>query len=144
MSFALGTMLLICVAATVRSWRRIFQRNRPRPAPRPGTAWVTHTLQVAAFAVLADLVDLISISVHASDPTSFYQFGHLEGWLRVEVLLSVIALIALVLGVVSAVNAQRRTLRAITRIKFAIATAVCIYFCCFILHFHLIASPTRY
>lgn len=143
-SVALGTVLLICIAAIARSWRRLFQRKRPKPAPQPGTIWMTHPLQLAAFAVLAVIIDLIAIGVYLSDVTSFYQVGHLDVWLRVEVILATLALIWLLFGVVSGVNAQRRQLRPITRIKFAITTLACLYFCYLIFYFHLIASPNRY
>ncbi len=58
LTVALGTMLLLVIAALVRTFRRIFQRKRAKLAPQTGTAWVTFAMQFAAFAVVALLIDL--------------------------------------------------------------------------------------
>jgi hypothetical protein len=144
LSIALITMLLVCLAALVRLFRRIFLRKRAKLAPQPGTAWLTAPIQLAAFAVLAVLIDFAVLASHLSDVTSFFQLGHLDPWLRVEVFLATIALIAMFFGFLSGLRALRRPLRAITKLKFAIVTLSCVYLGWFLLYFHLIGSATHY
>jgi CubicO group peptidase (beta-lactamase class C family) len=144
LTIALTTILLICIAALARTYRRIFLHRRPNLAPQPGTAWLTHPIQLAAFAVLALLIDLALIANHLSEITNFQQLGHLDPWLGVLVFLSVIALITLIFAVISGFNALRRPLRLITRVKFLIATLSCLYLGWFIIYFHFIASPTHF
>jgi CubicO group peptidase (beta-lactamase class C family) len=144
LSVALLTMLLLVIAALVRTWRRIFQRRRARLAPQPGTAWATRPIQIAAFAVLALLIDLACIITHLSEITSFYQIGHLDPWLRVEVLLAAIAFLTLLAAFISSLRALGRPLRFITKLKFAIVALSCIYLGWLLLFFRLMASPTRF
>lgn len=141
---ALATMLLLVIAALVRAWRRIFQHKRAKIAPQPGTAWVTRPMQIAACMLLFLLIDIGCLVSHVSDTSSFYQIGYLTPWLRVEVFFATLTLIALIFAFISGVNALRRPLRLITRLKFALVTLSCIYLSWFLLYFHLIASSTHY
>ncbi|HZQ42608.1 MAG TPA: serine hydrolase domain-containing protein [Acidobacteriaceae bacterium] len=141
---AVGTMLLLVIAALVRSFRRIFQRKRAKLAPQPGTAWATFAIQLAAFAVIALLVDIAVIVSHVSEVSSFYQIGHLDPWLRGEVALAIIVFITLIFGFFSAVRALTRPLRMITKLKFAVVIFSCVYLGWFLLFFHLMSSPTRF
>jgi CubicO group peptidase (beta-lactamase class C family) len=144
LTLALITILLICIAAILRTYRRLFQHKRPKPVPQPGTAWLTWPMQLAAFAVLALGIDFVVIGNHVSDVTSFFQLGHLDPWLRVEVILATVALILMIFGVISGLLALRRPLRLITKLKFLIVVLSCVYLGWFLLYFHLIASPSRF
>lgn len=141
---AVGTMLLLVIAALVRTFRRIFQRRRAKLAPQPGTAWATFAIQLAAFAVIALLADIAVMVSHVSEVSSFYQIGHLDPWLRVEVGLAIIVFITLILAFFSAVRALTRPLRMITKVKFAVVIFSCVYLGWFLLFFHLMSSPTRF
>jgi hypothetical protein len=141
---ALMTMLLLVIAALVRTFRRIFQRKRTKLAPQAGTAWATFAIQLAAFAVVALLIDFAVMISHVSEVSSFYQLGHLDPWLRVEVLLAVIVFLTLVLAFFSAVRALTRPLRMITKLKFVVVIFSCVYLSWFLLFFHLMSSPTRF
>ncbi|HEY4011553.1 MAG TPA: serine hydrolase, partial [Acidobacteriaceae bacterium] len=144
LAIAIGTMMLLVIAVLVRTVRRVFMRRRPTLAPQPGTVWATHSMQVAAFAVLALIIDLAILLTHVSGITSFYGFGHLDAWLRIEVIVATIVFLTLVVAFVSGVRVLRRPLRAITKLKFAIVTLSCLYLGWFLLFFHLIGSPSRY
>lgn len=144
LTVALVTMLLLVVAAIVRVWRRIFLRKRARLAPQPGTAWVTRPMQIAGFVLLILLIDMACLVSHVSDISSFYQIGHLAPWLRVEVFLAILTFVALISAFISSVNALRRRLRFITRIKYALVLFSCVYLGWFLLYFHLMGSATRY
>jgi hypothetical protein len=137
-------MLLLVIAALVRTWRRVFLHKRAKLAPSPGTAWATFSMQLAAFAVLALLIFIAVLVSHVSEVTNFYQIGHLDPWLRVEVLLAVTVFLTLIFAFLSSLRALRRPLRFITRLKFSIVMLSCVYLGWFLLFFHLIARPSRF
>jgi CubicO group peptidase (beta-lactamase class C family) len=141
---SLLAILAACIAPLVRTFRRIFHRSRPALAPQPGTIWLTHPLQFAAFACLAVIADLIFLITHFSDISNFYQIGHLDNFFTVQNVLTIIALLAIIAGVISGVRVLRRQLRMITKLKFALVTLSCLYVSWFFLHFHFIGSAHHY
>ncbi len=46
---SIGILALVILASLIRTWRRLFQRQRPRPEPQPGTIWLTTAPRLAAF-----------------------------------------------------------------------------------------------
>ena len=144
LAVALVTMLLLVIAALVRAWRRLFQYKRAKPAPQPGTAWATFSMQLAGFAVLMLLIYVVLLVSHTSQISNFYQIGHLDPWLWVEVLLAVIVFFTLIFAFLSSLRMLRRPLRFITRLKFTIVMLSCLYLGWFLLFFHLTSSPSRF
>jgi CubicO group peptidase (beta-lactamase class C family) len=143
--FSLVTILLACIAPLVRTFRRLFLRSRPAIAPQPGTIWLTRPLQLAALACLANLAYLGVILAHTAEVTNFYQIGHLEPYFIIQNILTVIALLAILAGVISGIGVLRRQhLRLITRLKFALVTLSCLYFAWFFFYFHFIGSAHLY
>lgn len=141
---ALVTMLLLVIAALVRTFRRVFMRRRAKLAPQPGTMWATFATQLSAFAVIALGIYLAVMISRLSEITSFYQIGHLDPWLRIEVLLAVIVLLTLIFALLSSLRVLARPLRMITKLKFALVAFSCAYLGWVLLFFHLIACPTRF
>jgi len=144
LGIALVTMISLVIAALVRTVRRMFWQKRTKLAPQPGTRWATFPMQLAAFAVLGLLIYIAVLVSRLSEVTSFYQIGHVDPWLRIEVLLAAIVLLALFVAVVSGVRAMLLPLRRITKLKFAIVIFSCVYLGCFIVFFHLVGSPSRF
>jgi CubicO group peptidase (beta-lactamase class C family) len=144
LAIALGTMLLLVFAALVRTGRRIFLRKRAKLAPQPGTRWATFSMQLAGFALLALLIYIAVMASRLSEITNFYQIGHLDPWLRVEVMLATILFITLVCAFLSGLRVLRHPLRWITRVKFTIVTLSCLYLGWFVLFFHLMGRPSRF
>ncbi len=142
--FSLVTLLLACIAPLVRTFRRIFLRSRPAIAPQPGTIWLTRPLQLAALACLANVAYLGVILAHTAEVTNFYQIGHLEPYFIIQNILTVIALLAILAGVISGIGALRRQLRLITRLKFALVTLACLYIAWSFFYFHFIGSAHLY
>lgn len=101
-------------------------------------------MQVAAFAVLALLIYIAVLVSHLSEITSFYELGHLDPWLRFEVILAAIVLFTLFMALVSSLRTLLRPLRLITKLKFALVIFSCVYLGCFIVFFHLVGSPTHF
>jgi hypothetical protein len=144
LGIAVVTMLLLVIAVLVRAWRRIFLHKRVKLMPQPGTAWATRSMQVAAFAVLGLLIYIAVLVSRLSEVTNFYQIGHVDPWLRVEVLFAAIVLLTLFAALVSGVRTILRPLRWITKLKFAIVIFSCVYLGCFIVFFHLVGSPSHF
>jgi CubicO group peptidase (beta-lactamase class C family) len=144
LAIAVASMLLLVIAALVRTWRRFFLHKRAKLAPQPGTAWATFSMQLAGFALLALLIFIAVLVAHLSEVTSFYQIGHLDPWLRAEVALALIVFLTLIVAFFSGLRALRRPLRFITRLKFTIVTLSCLYLGWFLLFFHLMNSPSRF
>ena len=141
---AVLTLLLVLGAALVRTWRRLFQRRRPRLQPQPGTRWVPIPLQLAMWSVLAVAIDLFVILGHLANYTSFYQIGHLDRWFTVQNAFAGVALLLLVMGVLSGLGALRGRLRWITKVKLAVVVLSCCWFGWFFVYFHLLGSATHY
>lgn len=141
---ALLVMVLVLGAAVVRTWRRLFQRRRPRPQPHAGTMWVTRPLQLALWACLVVVLDIVAILSHLSDYTSFWQIGHLDRWFMVQNVITGVALIAIALGVMSGLAAMARPVRWISKVKLATVTLTCVWFGWFFVYFHFVGSATRY
>lgn len=144
LAIALGTMMLLVIAAVIRTVRRIFFHNRVKLAPQPGTAWATFAMQLAAFAVLALGVYFAVLVSHLSEVNNFFQIGHLDPWLRFEVTLASLVFLTLIFAFLSSLRAIRRPLRLITKTKFAIVALSCVYLGWFLLFFHLIGRPDRF
>lgn len=138
------TMLLLVVAAIIRTVRRIFWHRRAKLAPQPGTAWATFSMQLAGFTLLGLLIYIAVLVSHISDVTNFYQIGHLDPWLRIEVVLAVIVFVALIFAFFSSLRVLRRPLRLITRVKFILVMLSCLYLGWFMLFFHLMNRPSRF
>ena len=144
LGIALTTMLLLVIAALVRTVRRIFWRKRAKLAPQPGTAWATFSMQLAGFALLALLIYIAIMASRLSELTNFYQIGHLDPWLRFEVVLAVVLFVTLILAFISGLRAMRRPIRWITRLKFTIVVLSCLYLGWFLVFFRLMNSPSRF
>jgi CubicO group peptidase (beta-lactamase class C family) len=144
LAIAVLTMLLLVIAALVRTGRRIFLHKRAKLAPQSGTVWATFAMQLAAFAVVALIVYIAVMASRLSEVTTFYQIGHLDPWLRTEVALATIVFLTLVVAFFTGLRAIRRPLRFITKVKFALVIFSCVYLGWFLFFFHLIGSPTRY
>jgi CubicO group peptidase (beta-lactamase class C family) len=144
LTMALVTMLLLVIAALIRTGRRIFLHKRAKLAPQAGTAWATFSMQLAGFALLALLIYIAVLASHVSEITTFYQIGHLDPWLRFEVALAVLVFLTLIFAFLSGVRAMRRPVRWITRLKFTIVALSCLYLGWFLFFFHLMGRPSRF
>ena len=138
------TILAACIAPIIRLFRRVFQSNRVAVAPQPGTIWLTRPLQLAALACLVVIAYIIFLLTHFSEISNFYQIGHLDSYFVLQNVLTFIALLAIVAGVISGIKTLRKQLRFITKLKFALVTLSCLYLSWFFIYFHFIGSAHRY
>lgn len=142
--FMLITVLCVAIAPFVRLFRRIFHSRRPRVTPQPGTRWITLPLQFACVGILLVAAQMLFLAAGLSDMTSFYEVGHLDRTFTVQNVLTAIALVLIVFGLLSASFAMRERLRIITRVKFALVSFACLVFTWLSFAMHLIGSAHRY
>ena len=139
---SLCILSLVVIASMVRTWRRLFQRRRPRPAPQPGTLWLTAAPRLAAFVWLIFLGSLFGYFTAKGDnlmpPT--------PAWFKWFVLINFIAMIAIVistLAVIAGVRSWGRDLRVITKLKFTFVALACAFLSWFAIHWHIIGPTHR-
>jgi CubicO group peptidase (beta-lactamase class C family) len=141
---SLISILLVVLAIVVRIWMRVFYRKRLRPIPQPRTIWVTRPLQWACLGCVAVIVYVIAVLSHVSELTSFYQIGHLDPWFVAQNVVSGVALVLILIGVLSGVASLTRPVRLITKTKMLIVTLSVAYFGWFLIYFHFVGSATRF
>jgi CubicO group peptidase (beta-lactamase class C family) len=138
-----GILVLVLLASLIRVGRRIFLRNRARPAPQPGTIWLTFSPRVAAFfwVVLLGSI-MIFVVVQGDDimpPT--------PDWFKWFVLINWVTLLAIVLSLFAALSGirvwWRENLRWITKVKFSLVGLSCAVLGWFAIHWHLIGPAHR-
>lgn len=142
--FAVLTMVLVLGAAVVRTWKRIFHRRRPRLQPVAGTRWVPWPLQLAMWGCLAVLLDVAVILGHLANYTNLALVGTLDPWFTAQTVVTGIALVLLVVGLVGGLWALGERLRWITRVKFALVMLSCGWFGWFFVVFHFVGNAHHY
>ena len=139
---SLGIFLLVVIASLIRTWRRLFQRRRPTPAPQPGTIWLTASPRLAAFLWLALLGTLTAYFILKGDnlmpPTPAW-----FKWFALENFVAMLAIVVSTLAVIAGIKSWGRDLRFITRIKFSLAALACAFMSWFAIHWHILGPTTR-
>jgi hypothetical protein len=137
-------LLLVCIAPLVRLFQRIFLRKRPRPAPQPGTVWLSLPIQLASLACITVVAYLGILLAHTAEVTNFYQIGHLEPYFHIQNILTAIALYAILVGVICGIRDLFLPVRFITKLKFALVILALIFAFWFFLFFHFLGSASHY
>jgi len=140
---SLGVLALVFLATLVRLGRRICLRKRPRPAPQPGTIWLTWGPRLAAFVWVLFLVALAIFFIVKGDdlmpPTpAWFKWFELTNWV------TALALLLSLFAVISAIRIWfRDELRWITKVKFSLVGLSCLILSWFAMHWHLIGPAHR-
>ncbi|MGA8090436.1 MAG: serine hydrolase domain-containing protein [Terracidiphilus sp.] len=139
---SIGILVLVILASLIRTWRRLFQRKRPRPEPQHGTIWLTAAPRLAAFLWVIFLGVLLGyFLIKGNDlmpPT--------PAWFKWFVAMNFIAMLAIVistLAVVAGIDAWSRNIRVITKLKFAFVALACAFLSWFAIHWHIIGPTHR-
>jgi CubicO group peptidase (beta-lactamase class C family) len=145
--FAAGLSLVVLFsvvfAALSRTIRRLLLRNRPQPAPQPGTRWLPFTTQVAAWIWVVLLSTIFAVLAAAGDdlppPTA--------AWDKSFYLINVVTAVAIFFGVLAIFSGLlawlRNDLRAITKVKFSLVALACLFLAWFAIHWNIIGPATR-
>jgi len=140
---SLGILFLVSLAVLMRVGKRIFLRRRPRPAPQPGTIWLTFGPRMAAIIWVLFLGALaVFVIVKGDDimpPT--------PSWFKWFALINWVTALALLLSLFAAVSAiriwRRENLRWITKVKFSLVGLACVILSWVAIHWHLIGPSHR-
>lgn len=139
---SLGIFLLVILASLVRTFRRIFQRRRPTPAPQPGTIWLTAAPRLAAFLWIALLGTVIGYFLIKGDdlmpPTPAW-----FRWFAIENFAAMVAIVVSTLAVIAGIKSWGRDLRLITKLKFSLVALACAFLSWFAIHWHIIGPTNR-
>jgi len=140
---SLLTLLAVVLAALSRTIRRLFIRNRPKPAPRPGTRWLPRTSQFAAWIwvlLISTILILFTVLGDDSAPPT-------RAWDRYLYLVNAVTAIAIffsALAIMSCLFLWPRTdLRKITKVKFSLVALACLFLSWFAIHWNIIGPATR-
>jgi len=139
---SIGILVLVILASLIRTWRRLFQRRRPRPEPQPGTIWLTAAPQAAAFVwVILIGVMLGYFAVKSDDlmpPTPAW-----FKWFVAENFVVMLAIVISTIAVIAGMDAWGRKIRVITKFKFTFVAIACAFMIWFAIHWHLIGPTNR-
>ncbi|HLZ51857.1 MAG TPA: serine hydrolase domain-containing protein [Candidatus Acidoferrum sp.] len=138
------TLLLVVLASLVRLGRKLFFRDRPPFQPQPGTLWVTIGPRLAAFTwiIVAIWLGALASSLQRSDLPSFptiVRYFWLINWF--SVLAAFFSIFALIAGIRIWLRADVRT---ISRIKFSLVAAACVFLTWYSIHWNLIGPVHRF
>ena len=139
---SIGILALVILASILRTWRRVFQRKRPRPEPQPGTIWLTAAPRLAAFLwVIFVCVLLGYFAIKGDDimpPTPAW-----FKWFVAQNLVAMVAIILSALAVVAGIDAWSRNISVITKLKFSFVALACAFLSWFAIDWHIIGPTHR-
>jgi CubicO group peptidase (beta-lactamase class C family) len=140
----LTILLLVVLASFVRFCRRLLFRKRPQWKPQPGTLWISAGPRLAAFAWMIVLVWLLALlgSLQGADLPAF---PTIQRYFSLITWFSGLAVFFSIFAVVAAVRIwQRAEVRSITRVKFSLVAAACLFLTWCSLHWNLIGPIHRF
>lgn len=141
---SLAVLVAVILGGSSRTVRRRVLKDRPKPLPLPHTTWLPMPTQIAAWIwvvmVGAILATFSALGDNIPPPTS--------GWVKYFYLVNAVtgaAIFFSVLAISSAAIAWLRTdLRGITKTKFTLVAAACLFLCWFSIHWNLIGPASRF
>jgi hypothetical protein len=116
---SISILSLVVLASILRAGRRTFLRRRPRPAPQPGTIWLSAEPRLAAFiwvVLIAVLAAFFAIKGDDLMPPTPEWFK----WFALQNFVTVLAVVVSVLAVIVGIKSWGRPMRFITRLKFSL------------------------
>jgi len=142
MAGSFAVLLAVVFASMERSIRRLFLRRRPRPAPQPGTAWLSFGARLAAWFWVLLFVSIVSFFASQGDAIMPPDPAWTPWFIALNFAIAVLLLLSL-LAVISGIGVWSRDLRWITKVKFTLVALACIFLSWFSIHWHLISQVHR-
>jgi CubicO group peptidase (beta-lactamase class C family) len=141
---SLVIVLLVVVATLVRLCRRVFLSKRPALKEQAGTMWLTMGPRLSAFAwsvlvvgtavLMSRLENETVLPTHAVD-----KYFVLMNWVTGG------AIFLSILAIVAGLRIWRRSeIRVISKVKFSLVAAACLFLSWFSVHWHLIGPAHRF
>jgi CubicO group peptidase (beta-lactamase class C family) len=137
-------LLPVVIASLVRLSRRFFFRNRAPLKPQPGTLWITIGPRLAAFFWIVVAIWLATLATTLQNETLpafpvIQRYFSLITWF--SALAALFSIVALVAGVRIWMRADVRT---ISRLKFSLVAAACVFLTWYSIHWNLIGPIHRF
>jgi CubicO group peptidase (beta-lactamase class C family) len=145
-SLAVSLLILLSVvmASLIRLGRRLFFRNRLPLKPQPGTEWLTIGPRLAAFFWIIVTIWLVALSVNLQNE-ALPSFPVIQRYFSLINWFSVLAVLFSIFALLAGIRVWRRTdLRVISRVKFSLVAAACVFLTWYSIHWNLIGPVHRF
>ncbi|WP_263356508.1 serine hydrolase [Acidicapsa ligni] len=139
-SFAI--LIAVVLATIIRLGHRIFLRKRPRPAPQPGTAWLSTGAKLAAWFWVFLFLSILSFFASQGDDIMPPSPGWTPYFFALNCVIGLLLFLSF-LAVISGIAVWSRDLRWITKLKFTLVALACVFLSWFSIHWHLISQIHR-
>jgi CubicO group peptidase (beta-lactamase class C family) len=137
-------LLLVVVATLIRLFRRLFFGKRPQLKPQPGTLWISMGPRVAAFAWILVFVFLVAL-LGTLQNQDLPAFATIQRYFWLITWFSGLAIFFSIFAVVAGVRIwQRADVRSISRVKFSLVAAACIFLTWYSIHWNLLGPIHRF
>jgi CubicO group peptidase (beta-lactamase class C family) len=137
-------LLPVVVASLIRFARRLFFRNRPPLKPQPGTLSVTLGPRLAAFTWIIVAIWLAALAANLQSE-ALPSFPVIQRYFSLITWFSVLAAFFSIFALLAGVRIwQRADVRTISRIKFSLVGAACVFLTWYSIHWNLIGPIHRF
>jgi len=145
-SLAVSLLILLPVVAAslIRLARRLFFRNRPPLKPQPGTLWISIGPRLAAFLWIIVTIWLAALAVNLQNE-ALPSFSVIQRYFSLINWFSVLAVFFSIFALVAGLRIWTRAdVRTISRIKFSLVAAACVFLTWYSIHWNLIGPIRRF
>ena len=133
----------VILSSLYRVGRRLLFKNRPRPAPQPGTEWLPRTTRIAAWLWLILLGAIFGFIASTGDDLA----PPTKAWDKYLYLVNSVTLIAILFSLLAIGSGLiawiRADLRRITQIKFGLVAVACLVLSWLAIHWNIVGPATR-
>jgi CubicO group peptidase (beta-lactamase class C family) len=144
LAVSLLILLSVVVASFIRFGRKLFFRNRPPLKPQPGTLWITIGPRLAAFLWIIVTIWIAVLSGHLQNE-ALPSFPILQRYFSLITWFSVLAAFFSIFALLAGVRIWRRAdIRVISRVKFSLVAAACVFLTWYSIHWNLIGPIHRF
>jgi hypothetical protein len=140
---SVAILAAVILASLLRLGRRLLFKNRPKPAPQPGTVWLPLASRIAAWLWLALLGGIFAFFASTGEDIA----PPTEAWDKYFYLVNAVTTIAILFSLFAIGSGLvvwfRSGLRRITQIKFSLVASACLVLSWLAVHWNIIGPATR-
>jgi len=137
-------LLSVVTASLIRLGRRFFFRNRPPLKPQPGTLWITIGPRLAAFFWIVVAIWLAALATTLQNET-LPAFPVIQRYFSLITWFSALAALFSIIALIAGMRIWRRAdVRTISRLKFSLVAAACVFLTWYSIHWNLIGPIHRF
>ncbi|MGB8456882.1 MAG: serine hydrolase domain-containing protein, partial [Candidatus Acidiferrum sp.] len=137
-------LLLVVLASLIRLGRKLFFGNRPPLKPQPGTLWISVGARLAAFTWIIVGIWLAALAANLQD-ADLPAFSVIQRYFWLINWFSVLAVFFSIFALVAGIRIwSRADVRTISRVKFSLVAAACLFLTWYSIHWNLIGPIHRF